>query len=123
MNNITLFTLQYLDNVMLFIYKYRKRPFSLASSTSIISLSNGRGDLLMVLHMVRMRVDHASLWNTITTLVVGSRSGYCLFLHLQQNISLEHNISDIVNHRRVHLQEIILSQVECNKLNRYNVDV
>ncbi len=33
--------------------------------------------------IVLRRVVQASLWNTITTLVVGSRSWYCLLLHLQ----------------------------------------
>lgn len=33
---------------------------------------------------VRSSVLHASLWNTMTTLVRGRLSGYSLFLHLQR---------------------------------------
>lgn len=62
-------------------------PLSLASSTSTISSSRGLGDLTMTLWTVRSSVVHASLWNTITTLVRGRSSGYTFVLHLQ-NIKL-----------------------------------
>lgn len=43
----------------------------LASSTRMISLSSAAGEACRTLYTVRSSVDHASLWNTMTTLVVG----------------------------------------------------
>lgn len=54
---------------------YTSLPLSLASSTSIISLSSDRGDRLITLQTVRKSVVQASLWNTITIEVVGSLEG------------------------------------------------
>ncbi len=64
----------------------RNAPLSLASSTRMISLSSGRGERLMTLWMVLSSVDHASLWNTITTLVSGSSemSPYDFLRHLRK---------------------------------------
>lgn len=59
-------------------------PLSLASSTSTISSSSCLGDLSMTLWTVRSSVVHASLWNTITTLVRGRSSGYNFVLHLKK---------------------------------------
>lgn len=50
-------------------------PRSLASSTNMISSSNSRGERVMMDQTVRNKVVHASLWNTITMLVVGSNFG------------------------------------------------
>lgn len=50
-------------------------PLSLASSTKIISASNSRGERVMMDHTVRSNVDQASLWKTMTILVVGRRPG------------------------------------------------
>jgi hypothetical protein len=50
-------------------------PLSLASSTRIISASNSRGERVMMDHTVRSNVDQASLWKTMTILVVGRRPG------------------------------------------------
>jgi len=61
-----------------------KSPFSLASSTRMISCTSRHGDRLMMLQIVRSRVDHASLWNTITMLVLGNLStSYVFRLQLQ----------------------------------------
>lgn len=60
------------------------QPRSLASSTSTISTSRCLGERLMTLWTVRSRVLHASLWNTMTMLVLGRSSGYTLFLHLME---------------------------------------
>ena len=51
------------------------------SLTSIISSTNSLGDLLMIEWTVLSRVVQASLWNTMTTEVVGSKLGYTLDLH------------------------------------------
>ena len=53
----------------------RDAPRSLASSTRMISATSSRGDRTMMVHTVRNSVDQASLWNTMTMLVVGSSSG------------------------------------------------
>lgn len=58
------------------------RPRSLASSTSTISTSRILGERLMTLCTVRSRVLQASLWNTMTMLVLGRSSGYTLVLQL-----------------------------------------
>lgn len=47
-------------------------PSVLASSTRMISFSKMAGLVCRTLYTVRSRVDQASLWNTMTTLVVGS---------------------------------------------------
>lgn len=65
-------------------YKFIILPRSLLSSTRMISSRSALGDLLITLHTVLNSVVHASLWNTITTLVVGNLSGYALSLHLQE---------------------------------------
>jgi len=58
-------------------------PLVLASSTRRISCSSLRGDLLTTLCTVRRRVDHASLWNTMITVVVGRLlKSIVLFWHL-----------------------------------------
>jgi hypothetical protein len=58
-------------------------PLVLASSTRRISCSRLRGDLLTTLCTVRRRVDHASLWNTIITVVLGRLlTSIVLFWHL-----------------------------------------
>jgi hypothetical protein len=58
-------------------------PLVLASSTRRISCSSLRGDLLTTLCTVRRRVDHASLWNTMITVVVGRLlKSTVLFWHL-----------------------------------------
>jgi len=58
-------------------------PLVLASSTRRISSSSLRGDLLTTLCTVRRRVDHASLWNTMITVVVGRLlKSIVLFWHL-----------------------------------------
>lgn len=59
-------------------------PRSLASSTRIISSRSVCGERSMTEWTVRSSVLHASLWNTMTTLVRGRLSGYSLFLHLQR---------------------------------------
>lgn len=61
-------------------------PLSLASSTSRISFNNSLGDRLIMLCTVLSRVDQASLWNTMTTLVSGSSEfdGYTFLLHLDK---------------------------------------
>jgi hypothetical protein len=46
-------------------------PLELASSTRRISCSRELGDLLTTLCTVRSSVDHASLWNTMITVVAG----------------------------------------------------
>lgn len=61
-----------------------KLPLSLASSTSRISTSRCLGERLMTLCTVRKRVLQASLWKTITTLVLGRSSGYTFVLHLSE---------------------------------------
>jgi len=48
------------------------------SSTRLI------GDRLMMEWIVLSRVVQASLWNTMTMLVVGSSDGYDLLLHLEE---------------------------------------
>lgn len=64
-------------------YGTRLLPRSLASSTSMISSSSCHGDLFITLQMVRTSVDQASLWKTMTMLVVGNASlGYDFLLHL-----------------------------------------
>jgi hypothetical protein len=55
----------------------------------MISLSKGRGDLLITLHTVLRSVVQASLWKTITIDVVGSIFGYFLSLQLQQKSAIE----------------------------------
>jgi hypothetical protein len=47
-------------------------PSVLASSTRMISFSKMAGLVCRTLYTVRSRVDQASLWNTMITLVVGS---------------------------------------------------
>lgn len=46
-------------------------PSVLASSTRMISFSSTAGEACRTLYTVRSSVDHASLWKTMTTLVVG----------------------------------------------------
>ena len=46
-------------------------PATLASSTKMISLSKMAGAVCRTLYTVLRRVDQASLWKTIITLVVG----------------------------------------------------
>lgn len=55
-----------------------------ASSTRMISSNSSLGDLNIMECIVLNNVVQASLWNTITTLVVGSKAGYCLLLHLNK---------------------------------------
>lgn len=59
-------------------------PASLASSTKMISLSMMAGDVCRTLKTVLRRVDQASLWKTMITLVVGSggQRGNLLSTHL-----------------------------------------
>ena len=47
-------------------------PSVLASSTRMISFSRMAGVVCRTLYTVRSRVDQASLWNTMMTLVAGS---------------------------------------------------
>ena len=54
----------------------------------MISCTSSLGLRFMMECTVRNKVVHASLWNTITTLVVGSRVWYALLLHLK-NIYVE----------------------------------
>lgn len=49
----------------------RTVPAVLASSTKMISLSMTAGDVCRTLSTVLRRVDQASLWKTIITLVLG----------------------------------------------------
>ena len=58
-------------------------PLSLASSTSITSSKNSFGDLFIMLCTVRSKVDHASLWKTIITLVFGKLEAYDFLLQLK----------------------------------------
>lgn len=60
------------------------KPRSLASSTRIISTSKCLGERLMTLWTVRSSVLHASLWNTMTMLVLGRSSEYTLVLQLTE---------------------------------------
>lgn len=52
----------------------------------MISLSKTAGEVCKTLKIVRRRVDHASLWNTIITLVVGNRGHLLNFcsMHLER---------------------------------------
>jgi len=60
-------------------------PRSLASSTRIISVMSWRGDRMIILHSIRTRVDHASLWNTLTMLTDDNTlTSYDFFLQLQR---------------------------------------
>jgi hypothetical protein len=68
---------------LIYHFWFYNLPRSLASSTRIISFNNDLGERFITLHTVRNSVDHASLWNTITMLVVGNRNGCFLFLHLE----------------------------------------
>ena len=58
-------------------------PLLLLSSTKIISSSSSGGEVLIILWIVLNKVDQASLWKTITMLVVGSNGEYDLSLHLK----------------------------------------
>ena len=49
--------------------------------TRITSSTSSQGDLLIMEWTVRSSVVQASLWNTITMEVVGSKLGYTLDLH------------------------------------------
>ena len=73
-------------------WKNRYLRMSEASSTSIISLTKWVGDRSMTEWTVRNRVDQASLWKQIITLVVGSsdkkRSG-ALHLKLTRHYASE----------------------------------
>ena len=51
--------------------------------TLVVPTSNSLGDLLMTEWTVLRSVDQASLWNTMMTLVVGSRAGRLAFWQLQ----------------------------------------
>ena len=69
-------------------YMYGVLPWSLKSSTSMISSSRWAGERLMTLVMVRRRTVYASLWKMITTDVVGRSEEYRRSTHLQGNTSL-----------------------------------
>lgn len=58
---------------------------SLWSSNKMISLSKARGDLVYMLHSVRISVDQASFRNTIITDVCGNLTGYGTNVHLSNN--------------------------------------
>ena len=61
-------------------------PMSDLSSTRMISLSRWLGDLSSTEWTVRNRMDHASLWKQMMTLVEGSFFPYRLgALHLRTN--------------------------------------
>lgn len=66
------------------LYLLFHSPASLASSTKMISLSRMAGEVCRTLKTVLRRVDQASLWKTMMTLVVGSggQRGNLLSTHL-----------------------------------------
>lgn len=70
-----------------------RKSLSLASSTRMISFSNGLGDRLMTLQIVRNNVDHASLWKTMTIEVVGNFVGKVFVRQLKGN-NLLSNVCD-----------------------------
>lgn len=79
-------------------------PLSLASSTRTISSSSVCGERSITEWTVRSSVVHASLWNTITTLVRGRLSGYNLFLHLKRVIK---NMEKIIKLHAARIQEYL----------------
>ena len=86
---------------------YNFLPSTLASSTKIISFSSIAGEVYITLWTVLSRVDQASLWKTMITLVLGSggqRLNFCS-MHLEKKTEfIELKMSNTVQHNTILLR-------------------